>query len=73
MENKLLKQLMQSLGLRDEFLEAYSNAVRLARNISWPPLDNEHCAQATERSCFSPVLEPLQVFRPCCVSDFALI
>jgi hypothetical protein len=64
---------MQSLGLRDEFLEAYSNAVRIAPIISGLPFDNEHSAQATDYSFFSPVLELLQVFRSCYPSDFALI
>ncbi|KAF2621317.1 hypothetical protein BU25DRAFT_416225 [Macroventuria anomochaeta] len=59
-ENKSLKRLLQSLGLRDEFLEAYSNAVRIAPNISWSPLDNEHCAQANECSFTFPVLDVLQ-------------
>ncbi|KAH6637994.1 hypothetical protein C7974DRAFT_151878 [Boeremia exigua] len=54
LENRSLKRLLQVLGLRDEVLDAYSNAVRIAPDISWPLLGNEH--HAVSRECSAPNL-----------------
>ncbi|KAF1842800.1 uncharacterized protein K460DRAFT_314437 [Cucurbitaria berberidis CBS 394.84] len=44
-ENKSLKRLLQSLGLRDDFLKVYNNAAHIAPNISRVLLDNESGSQ----------------------------
>ncbi|XP_014561539.1 hypothetical protein COCVIDRAFT_86444 [Bipolaris victoriae FI3] len=50
-ENRSLKRLLQALGLRNEVLDAYSNAVRMAPDISWPPLGDDH---AVSKYCSAP-------------------
>lgn len=62
-ENRSLKRLLQVLGLRDEFLNAYSNAVRIAPDISWPLLGDEHCAASKDCSALNPSLDRLEVCR----------
>ena len=59
-ENRSLKRLLQVLGLRDEFLNAYSNAVRIAPDISWPLLGDEHCAASKDCSALNPSLDRLE-------------
>lgn len=60
-ENRSLKRLLQVLGLRDEFLNAYSNAVRIAPDISWPLLRDEHGAVFKDCSAPTPSLDGLEV------------
>ncbi|EUC40115.1 hypothetical protein COCMIDRAFT_9942 [Bipolaris oryzae ATCC 44560] len=62
-ENKSLKQLLQSLGLRDEFLEAYKTAVKIAPNISLPPLDDARCNRASQCLSSSTALESSQLLQ----------
>ncbi|PVI02578.1 hypothetical protein DM02DRAFT_298805 [Periconia macrospinosa] len=54
-ENKSLKKLLHSLGLRDDFLQAYRNAMQIAPNLSLTSLlDNQSYSQA--KNCRSPSL-----------------
>ena len=54
-ENKSLKQLLHSLGLRDGFLEAYCSAMQVASNLSpISALRNQSCPQV--ELCASPSL-----------------
>lgn len=61
-ENRSLKRLLQALGLRNEVLDAYSNAVRIAPDISWPPLGDDH-AVFKYCSAPNPSLDRLEVCR----------
>ncbi|KAI8934395.1 hypothetical protein NX059_009131 [Plenodomus lindquistii] len=63
-ENRSLKQLLQALGLRDEFLDAYSNAARIAPNLSWPPLGDENHAVSKGYSALNPSLDRLEPHLP---------
>ncbi|KAL5404851.1 hypothetical protein PMIN06_012459 [Paraphaeosphaeria minitans] len=61
-ENKSLKRLLHSLGLRDGFLEAYRNAMQVAPNLSLTSsLGNQSCSQAN--ICTSPSLS-LDILQP---------
>lgn len=62
-ENRSLKRLLQVLGLHDEVLDAYSNAVRIAPDISWPLLGDEHHAVSKDCSAPKPSLNRLEVCR----------
>lgn len=59
-ENRSLKRLLQALGLRDEVLDAYSNAVRIAPDISWPLLGDEYHAVSKDFSAPKPSLNGLE-------------
>lgn len=62
-ENRSLKRLLQFLGLRDEFLDAYSNAVRIAPDISWPLLGDDRFAVSKDCPAPNPSLDTLEVCR----------
>lgn len=62
-ENRLLKRLLQVLGLRDEVLDAYSNAIRIAPDIQWPLLGDEHHAVSKDSLALNPSLDRLEVRR----------
>lgn len=55
-ENRSLKRLLQFLGLRDEFLDAYGNAIRIAPDISWPLLGDDQIAAS--KDCPAPYCPP---------------
>jgi hypothetical protein len=60
-ENRSLKRLLQVLGLRDQFLNAYNDAVRIASDILWPLLGEEHGAVSKDGSAPTPSLVGLEV------------
>jgi hypothetical protein len=62
-ENRSLKRLLQFLGLRNEFLDAYSNAVRIAPDISRPLLADDRFAVSQDCPALNPPLDTLEVCR----------
>jgi hypothetical protein len=50
-ENEVLRRLLQSIGIGDEFLNAYMRASEMAPKMSPAPLIDERCCQPT--SCSS--------------------
>jgi hypothetical protein len=63
-KNRSLKRLLQFLGLRDEFLDAYSNAVRIAPDISWPLLGDDRFAVSKDCPAPNPSLDTLEPHLP---------
>ncbi|KAJ4989595.1 hypothetical protein SVAN01_04972 [Stagonosporopsis vannaccii] len=59
-ENESLKRLLQSLGLGNDFLKAYSKAAQIAPDISRAQLGDESCCQAKACSSSSLSLDILQ-------------
>jgi hypothetical protein len=63
-ENKSLKRLLHSLGLRDDFLKAYHAAMQVAPSLSETSLENQSCSQADFFASPSLSLDALQVCKP---------
>lgn len=63
-ENESLKRLLQSLGLGNDFLKAYSKAAQIAPDISRAQSGNEISCQAKDCSSSSLSVDILQVRGP---------
>jgi hypothetical protein len=63
-ENESLKRLLQSLGLGNDFLKAYSKAAQIAPDISRAQLGDGSCCQVKACSSSSLSLDILQVCGP---------
>lgn len=61
-ENRSLKRLLLVRGMRNNVLDTYSSAVRVAPDISWPPLGDDH-AVSKDFSASNPSLDRLEVCR----------
>ena len=57
-ENKSLKRLLHSLGLHDNFLEAYYSAVQVTPNLSLTSAEDESSFQS---NIFAPPSLPLNI------------
>ncbi|KAF2009469.1 hypothetical protein BU24DRAFT_467844 [Aaosphaeria arxii CBS 175.79] len=59
-ENESLKRLLQSLGLGNDFIKAYSKAAQIASDIPWAQAGNETLCEPKAYSSSSLDLEMLQ-------------